>query len=231
MASVKVRASGLVIGLALVMATLSACGHPTAAKTGTSDDTAARSSSVPLPDRSTPPSSQPSSQSAEQPILGRFPSLDQKGQIGFGEVRPDHIHYGGDPTGNLRDITWQTWGGPQALGTGLGWWVPPDKAVGEGEEAPINLVAFELGNCDGRLVYRNLAVYFPTHGGSFDPATDNETQPELCPPNLSGSRLLLLEGFVPCFGRPGLGGGSSDSKLLWMRLGIERSLLALESSL
>jgi len=90
------------------------------------------------------------------------------------------IYNGGDPTGDFRNVTWQSWGYDQALGSGTGYWEPPDQPPTASVESPINLVAYDLGVCNGQRVYRHLAVYFPTHGEHFDPATNGETQYNLC---------------------------------------------------
>jgi len=99
---------------------------------------------------------------------------------GFGTVRPTYVFNGGDPTGKFSDITWQSWGGDKATGTGTGYWEPPGQPVAASVKAPINLVAYDRQTCGGRLVYRRLAVYFPTHGESYDPASNGENQYDLC---------------------------------------------------
>jgi hypothetical protein len=52
------------------------------------------------------------------PTLGRtgpFPA-----GIGFGRAKPTEISLGGDPTGILSRITWHSWGGSRATGSGTG---------------------------------------------------------------------------------------------------------------
>src|SRR4051812_21474051 len=115
--------------------------------------------------------------SSRQPQLG-LPLVPNS--VGFGKVRPSRVFNGGDPTGDFTGITWQTWGGQQAHGTGTGYWEPPGEPVAASIEAPINLVAYDLGDCRGRPAYRHLAVYFPTHGQHFDPVSNAETQYDLC---------------------------------------------------
>lgn len=113
-----------------------------------------------------------------EPTLGRRSPWN--GADGFGEVRPSRIFNGGDPTGLFEDVTWKSWGSPDAIGSGTGWWVGDAESVAAGEYAPIGLVAYDLTECDGELVYRRLTVYFPTKGESFDPATNGEAQYDLC---------------------------------------------------
>ena len=58
------------------------------------------------------------------PTLGRQTELFTGG-VGFGEVKPRGIFNGGDPTATVTDITWKSWGGPQAIGTGTGYYAGP----------------------------------------------------------------------------------------------------------
>lgn len=95
-------------------------------------------------------------------------------------MRPIEVFYGGDPTGRFTELTWQSWGGSEARGSGTGWWVGQGDAVANGEYAPVRLVAFDLTTCDGQPVYRRLAIYFPTKGEEFDRDRNGETQYDLC---------------------------------------------------
>jgi hypothetical protein len=59
-----------------------------------------------------------------QPVLGRA-SGDFSRATGLGKVRPRRIDFGGDPTSFVKRITWHSWGGLRARGTGRAVWVPP----------------------------------------------------------------------------------------------------------
>jgi hypothetical protein len=117
---------------------------------------------------------------SQVPTLGGHWAPDTEG---FGEVKPANVSNGGDPTGVFSDIVWDSWGGAQATGHGTGWWYDPDRGedVAGGHSEPIGLVAYDLQQCGGGLMYRHLAVFFPEHGESFDPATNGETDYDLCP--------------------------------------------------
>jgi hypothetical protein len=102
------------------------------------------------------------------PALGRVAGIFAHG-AGFGTVKPARIDNGGDPTGLVTHITWKSWGGSQAIGTGTGVWVGPNQAVAQGRPAKVTVEAFRLGMCHGKLAYRAVEWYFPQHGQSFNP--------------------------------------------------------------
>ena len=89
---------------------------------------------------------------------------------GFGQVRPARIFNGGDPTGLVTHIVWNSWGDPRAVATGESEYVGPSQSVATGTEEPATVVAFNLGTCDGKLMYRAVEWYFPEHGQKFDPS-------------------------------------------------------------
>ena len=97
--------------------------------------------------------------------LGQPWGPDQKG---YGKVRPTIINNGGDPTGVVSEIQWQSWGAPQALGHGTSDYVTADEPVAAGTPAPATVVAFDLSKCHGRLEYRAIEWYFPEHGETFN---------------------------------------------------------------
>jgi hypothetical protein len=84
--------------------------------------------------------------------------------VGFGAVRPAEISLGGDPTGILTGITWQSWGGAQATGTGTGTYVAPGQTVAQGTPETATVVAYGLGTCKGAPAYQQVVWYFPQHG-------------------------------------------------------------------
>jgi hypothetical protein len=75
-----------------------------------------------------------------------------------------------DPTGLVRGITWSSWGGDTATGTGTSDYVGPNQFVATGTQEPVTIVAFNLGSCDGKLMYQAVEWYFPQHGQTFNPS-------------------------------------------------------------
>jgi hypothetical protein len=102
-------------------------------------------------------------------VLGHLAGAFAHGS-GFGNVRPAEIFNGGDPTGLVTKITWQSWGGATATGTGTTTYVPANAPVADGQQETATVVAFNLGNCGGTYMYQAVEWYFPQHGQSFNPA-------------------------------------------------------------
>jgi hypothetical protein len=48
--------------------------------------------------------------------------------------------------------------------------VGPGQYVATGTQETVTIVAFDLGNCDGKLMYRAVEWYFPQHGDRFNPS-------------------------------------------------------------
>jgi hypothetical protein len=138
-----------------VTATASPVATPTASAVASA--TQVSSASATAPAASTPP---------PVPTLGRVAGVFAHG-TGFGSVRPAKIFNGGDPTGLVSGITWKSWGGHTAVGTGTSEYVGPGQSVATGSQASARVVAFNLGYCAGKLMYRNLEWYFPGHGQAF----------------------------------------------------------------
>jgi hypothetical protein len=109
----------------------------------------------------------PSASADPQPTLGRAWA---PGVVGYGTVRPARVFNNGDPTGDIWGITWSSWGGEQATGTGTSYWVPPGAGVAASVKEPATIVAYNLGNCNGQLMYQAAKWYFPGKGEAFDPA-------------------------------------------------------------
>jgi hypothetical protein len=104
----------------------------------------------------------------EAPILGKTWGLYQKG---YGEVKPETIFNGGDPTGLIEHIQWQSWGGPEAIGYGTSSYVPYGKSVaGNSTKERATVVAYKLETCDGKPSYLAVQWYFPQHGEKYDPS-------------------------------------------------------------
>jgi hypothetical protein len=109
----------------------------------------------------------PSASADPQPTLGRAWNPNVKG---YGTVQPVRVFNGGDPTGDIWDITWSSWGADQATGTGTSYYEPPGARVAESVKEPATIVAYHLGTCQGQLMYQAAKWYFPGKGQAFDPA-------------------------------------------------------------
>jgi hypothetical protein len=101
------------------------------------------------------------------PTLGRPAGVFAHG-TGFGQVKPPKIFNGGDPTGLVTHVVWTSWGGARAVATGVSDYVGPGQSVATGTEETATVVAFRLGTCDGKPMYRAVEWYFPQHGQAFD---------------------------------------------------------------
>lgn len=82
-------------------------------------------------------------------------------QQGFGQVMPWTFYAGGDPTGSVTSVTWTSWGGPTATGTGTAEYVGPGQTVASGVLRPATLLASNLGLCQGKLMYQRISWSFP----------------------------------------------------------------------
>jgi hypothetical protein len=67
------------------------------------------------------------------PVLGQPAGDFGVDSRGFGEVRPATVFNGGDPTGLVTGITWSSWGGSTATGTGTSDYVGPGQYVATGD--------------------------------------------------------------------------------------------------
>jgi hypothetical protein len=98
-----------------------------------------------------------------EPTVGVSGAFGASG-VGFGAVRPTEISLGGDPTGILTGITWQSWGGANATGSGTSTYVAPGQSVAQGTQETATVVASGLGTCKGAPAYQQVVWYFPQHG-------------------------------------------------------------------
>lgn len=89
------------------------------------------------------------------------------GVQGYGQVEPQTISSNGDPASLVTHITWSSWGGATAYGTGFATWVPPGQAAVTGVREPATVVVFDLGTCAGNQSYNAVEWYFPQHGQQF----------------------------------------------------------------
>ncbi len=100
------------------------------------------------------------------PILAGPWSLHQKG---YGHVKPAIVFNGGDPTGLVRYINWNSWGSAHAVGTGIAEYEAPNQPVAGGSQEIARIVLFQLGSCHHRRAYNAIEWYFPQHGQHFNP--------------------------------------------------------------
>jgi hypothetical protein len=63
-------------------------------------------------------------------------------QSGWGTPHPSAVFNGGDPTGRITNVTWQSWGSPEAVGHGTGYYLSPTAAALTGELEPATIVAW-----------------------------------------------------------------------------------------
>jgi hypothetical protein len=89
------------------------------------------------------------------------------GVQGYGQVEPQTISNNGDPTSLVTHITWSSWAGATAYGTGISIWVPPGQPTVNGVQEPATVVVFRLGTCAGKPSYNAVVWYFPQHGQQF----------------------------------------------------------------
>jgi hypothetical protein len=113
--------------------------------------------------------------SREVPTLSIPWSPDQRG---WGLVKPTVIFNGGDESGQIADVRWESWGGPTAIGHGTASYaLGPTKA--HSVPARATVVATKLKRCNGQLMYTRIWWYFPRYGeDSSDPT--NPDAPD-CP--------------------------------------------------
>ena len=141
----------------------------TVAATGGAAATSAPAvTSAPTPTPTASPSAPASTGPAGAvPTLGQLVGVFAQG-TGFGQVKPAKIFNGGDPTGLVTHDVWTSWGGTRAVAAGVSDYVGPGQSVATGTEEPVTVVAFDLGTCHGKLMYRAVEWYFPQHGQAFD---------------------------------------------------------------
>jgi hypothetical protein len=128
------------------------------------------------PDAAAPPKT---SSGTGDPTLGVVWGPNERG---YGTARPSTVFNGGDPLGLIKSITWNSWGGPTADGTGTAEWVGPNQIVADGQDESAQIRAFDLGNCAGATRYRAVEWWFPQHGQTFQ----GEHTYDLCTPSAGG---------------------------------------------
>jgi hypothetical protein len=100
------------------------------------------------------------------PVLGAAWASNLEG---FGQSQPCAIYSGGDPTGLVTNIRWQSWGGATATGDGTALYAP--GVISEGTHQPARVVAFKLGTCGSVRAYTAIEWFFPTYGETFETHT------------------------------------------------------------
>lgn len=105
-------------------------------------------------------------ESTQKVVLGREWGPTQ---VGYGAARPREVFNGGDPTGHLWDIDWASWGSSRAIGHGMGFYTGDVQYIAAGRREPATVVAFDLGACEGKTMYRRIEWFFPEYGGRWDP--------------------------------------------------------------
>jgi len=173
------RRAALAAGLALAAVTGCSSGsssNPAASSSAVATipaTPAATTPTVPATPVSPPPaapvSPPPTPPPAAVPTLGQPAGDFAHGSSGFGQVKPAKIFNGGDPTGLVTNVVWSSWGGARATATGSSEYVGPNQSVAQGTEETATVVAFNLGTCDGKLMYQAVEWYFPQHGQAFNP--------------------------------------------------------------
>ncbi len=103
-------------------------------------------------------------QASSLPTLGL--SSAYVGGVGFGSIEPATISLGGDPTGVISAVAWSSWGDSTATGSGIAAYVAPGQATATAMKQSATVVAFNLGDCNGEMVYRDILWYFPQYGQS-----------------------------------------------------------------
>lgn len=106
----------------------------------------------------------------ETVVLGSMPSNGR----GYGTAKPVGVYAGGDPTSRITDITWTTWGGETAEGTGTGTW-REDGRVGREQYIPATVVVSDIGMCNGKRAYMKINWYFPSKGETIDSRSSMKT--------------------------------------------------------
>lgn len=168
------RRARLLAGVALLGLIATACDStpgavPVPSHTTTSSGTTSTSTTSSSTPTTPPPvdsTSSPGTTTKPVPTLG---IVWGRSQQGYGTARPSTIDNGGDPTGLVTDVRWQSWGGPTATATGMSSDANGKASIAEAVQRQATVQAFDLGDCEGKLMYRAIEWYFPSDGQKFDP--------------------------------------------------------------
>lgn len=86
---------------------------------------------------------------------------------GLGEVKPSTFGCNGGLDHHVDGVSWSSWGGATATGTGEAGYIPKGE-LGTDRAIPAAIRAWDLGTCRGKLAYRQLKWWFPSEGQSFE---------------------------------------------------------------
>src|SRR5664280_670049 len=130
------------------------------------------------------------------------------GTTGYGTARPSEISSGGDPSGSVSNITWTSWGGAQATGTGTASygagsygtctaWKAAHPGSSETCDQRVPIVAYNLkASCRGHPGYSAIEWYFPLAGQTRNLSTPSYG--DLCSTDLiSGGTSTIVPSSPP----------------------------------
>jgi hypothetical protein len=100
---------------------------------------------------------------AEEPVLGSKQFSEPYG-AGFGHPEPEVIFNGGDPSGEVSQIKWRSWGGQVAIGYGRNPIFRPQGGYYR-KLGRVELRANKLGKCAGKRAYTRLEIRAPKQPG------------------------------------------------------------------
>ena len=98
------------------------------------------------------------------PVLGSKQFSEPYG-AGFGHPEPEVIFNGGDPSGEVSEIHWRSWGGPMAIGYGRNPIFRPSGGYYR-KLGRVELRANILGKCAGKPAYTRLEIRAPKRPGA-----------------------------------------------------------------
>ncbi len=105
-----------------------------------------------------------------EPVLeaGMLYTPVSQGSFGNGKVRPTAIATAGEGAANgVENISWQSWGGPKATGTGTGCVLQKTGIEANCTPTPATVVAYDLGTCAGKPAYLAVTWFYPSLGETF----------------------------------------------------------------
>ncbi|HWH21243.1 MAG TPA: hypothetical protein VN671_11965 [Solirubrobacterales bacterium] len=100
----------------------------------------------------------------EAPVLGSKQFSDPYG-AGFGHPEPEVIFNGGDPSGEVSEIHWRSWGGPIAIAYGREPLFRPQGGYYR-KLGRVELRANKLAKCAGKPAYTRLEIRAPKRPGA-----------------------------------------------------------------
>jgi hypothetical protein len=104
------------------------------------------------------------------PVLGE-PVGSYGADMGLGYVKTPEVDFNGDEGSYVMHITWSSWGGTRATGTGTANYASPSQFEYQAKPYPATVVAFDRGVCNGIYMYEAVEWYFPQFGGTFSSTT------------------------------------------------------------